>query len=84
VYIDQFRDLINMSSYTNPTAIVLKFRRGLNATMQDKIAESGTDRPQDNDHQGWYVAAQRFDLDQLANEAFRYASRHPIAQPATP
>jgi hypothetical protein len=32
-----------MFGYTDPTAIVLKFRRGLNATMQNKIAESGTD-----------------------------------------
>jgi hypothetical protein len=42
-YIDEFRDLVNMSGYTDPIAIVLKFRRGLNATTQDKIAESGTD-----------------------------------------
>jgi hypothetical protein len=74
VYIDEFRDLVDMSGYTDPIAIVLKFRRGLNLTTQDKIAESGTDRPQDNDHQGWYTAAHRFDLNQLANEAFRYAS----------
>jgi hypothetical protein len=46
-----------MSGYTNPIAIVLKFRQGLNPTMQDKIAESGTDRPRDNNHQGWYTAA---------------------------
>jgi hypothetical protein len=32
-----------MSSYTDPIAIVLKFRQGLNATTQDKIVESGTD-----------------------------------------
>jgi hypothetical protein len=44
-YIDEFRDLVDMSGYTDPIAIVLKFCRGLNATMQDKIAESGTDRP---------------------------------------
>jgi hypothetical protein len=44
-YIDKFRDLVDMSGYTDPIAIVLKFRRGLNAMMQDKIAESGTDRP---------------------------------------
>jgi hypothetical protein len=56
-YIDEFRDLVDMSGHTNPIAIILKFRRGLNPTMQDKIAESGTDRPRDNDHQGWYMAA---------------------------
>jgi hypothetical protein len=42
-YIDEFRDLVDMSRYTDPIAIVLKFRWGLNATTQDKIAESGTD-----------------------------------------
>jgi hypothetical protein len=81
-YIDEFRDLVDMSGYTDPIAIVLKFCRGLNATTQDKIAKSGTDQPQDNDHQGWYAAAQQFDLNRLANEAFHYASRHPTAQPA--
>jgi hypothetical protein len=73
-YIDEYRDLVNMSGYTDPIVIVLKFHWGLNATMQDKIAESGTDRPRDNDHQGWYAATRRFDLNQLANEAFHYAS----------
>jgi hypothetical protein len=62
VYINEFKDLVYMSGYTNPIAIVLKFRRGLNVTTQDKIAESGTDRPRDNDHQGWYAATCQFDL----------------------
>jgi hypothetical protein len=84
VYIDEFKDLVDLSRYTDPIAIVLKFHRGLNVTTQDKIAESGTDRPRDNDHQGWYAATQRFDLNQLANEAFHYTSRRPIAQPVTP
>jgi hypothetical protein len=44
-YIDEFQDLVNMSGYTDPIAIILKFRRGLNATTRDKIAESGTDQP---------------------------------------
>jgi hypothetical protein len=83
-YIDEFKDPVDMSSYTDPIAIVLKFCRGLNATTQDKIAESGTDRPRDNDHHGWYVAACQFDLNWLANEAFCYASRHPTAQSTTP
>jgi hypothetical protein len=32
-YIDEFKDLIDLSSYTDPIAIVLKFCRGLNSTM---------------------------------------------------
>jgi hypothetical protein len=42
-YIDKFNDLVDMSGYTDPIAVVLKFRQGLNAMTQDKIAESGTD-----------------------------------------
>jgi hypothetical protein len=43
VYINEFKDLVDMSGYTDLIALVLKFCRGLNAMMQDKIAESGTD-----------------------------------------
>jgi hypothetical protein len=46
-YIDEFKDLVDLSGYTDPIAIVLKFHCGLNPMTQDKIAESGTDRPQD-------------------------------------
>jgi hypothetical protein len=31
-YIDEFKDLVDLSGYTDPIAIVLKFRRGLNST----------------------------------------------------
>jgi hypothetical protein len=51
-YIDEFKDLIHLSGYTDPIATVLKFRRGLNSTTQDCIAESGTDRPGDTDFNG--------------------------------
>jgi hypothetical protein len=77
VYIDEFKDLIDLSGYTDPIAIVLKFCRGLNSTTQDRIAESGTDRPSDADFNDWFKAAQRLDLNRLANEAFHLASRHP-------
>jgi hypothetical protein len=56
-YIDEFKDLVDLSGYTDPIAIVLKFRRGLNLTTQDRIAESGTDRPGDTDFNGWFKAA---------------------------
>jgi hypothetical protein len=56
-YIDEFKDLVDLSRYTDPIAIVLKFCRGLSLTTQDKIAESGTDRPGDTDFNGWFKAA---------------------------
>jgi hypothetical protein len=56
-YIDEFKDLIDLSGYTDPIAIILKFRRGLNLTTQDRIAKSGTDRPGDTDFNGWFEAA---------------------------
>jgi hypothetical protein len=31
-YIDEFKDLIDLSGYTDPITIILKFHRGLNST----------------------------------------------------
>jgi hypothetical protein len=76
-YIDKFKDLIDLSGCTNPIAIVLKFRRGLNPTTQDRIAESGTDRLSDTDFNSWFKAARHLDLNRLVNEAFHLASRCP-------
>jgi hypothetical protein len=76
-YIDEFKNLIDLSGYTDPIAIVLKFHRGLNSTTQDRIAESGTDRPGDTDFNGWCKAARCLDLNRLVNEAFHLASRRP-------
>jgi hypothetical protein len=39
--IDEFKDLVDFSGYTDPITIMLKFHRGLNSTTQDRIAESG-------------------------------------------
>jgi hypothetical protein len=77
VYIDEFKDLVDPSGYTDPIAIVLKFHRGLNSTTQDRIAKSGTDRLGDMDFNGWFKAPQCLDLNRLANEAFHLASRRP-------
>jgi hypothetical protein len=71
-YIDEFKDLINLSGYMDPIAIVLKFHCSLNLTTQDRIAESGTDRPQDRDFDGWFKATQCLDLNCLQT------SPHPI------
>jgi hypothetical protein len=59
VYIDEFKDPVNMSGYIDPIAIaiILKFCRGLNVMIQDRITKSGTDRPEDNNHNSWFKAA---------------------------
>jgi hypothetical protein len=80
-YTNEFKDLIDLSGYTDPIAIVLKFRRGLNPMTQDQIAESGTDRPSDMDFNGWFKVTQCLDLNCLANEAFHLAPRCPLLTP---
>jgi hypothetical protein len=81
-YIDKFKDLVDLSGYTDPIAIVLKFRHSLNSATQDRIAESGMDRLQDRDFDSWLKAACCLDLNRLANEAFHYAYRRPLTQSA--
>jgi hypothetical protein len=56
-YIDEFKDLINLSGHTGPIAIVIKFCQGLNSMTQDRIAESGMDRLSDADFNSWFKAA---------------------------
>jgi hypothetical protein len=53
-YIDEFKDLVDLSGYTDPITIVLKFCQGLNSTTQDRITESGMDRLSDMDF-NWLV-----------------------------
>jgi hypothetical protein len=82
VYIDKFKDLVNLSGYTDPITIMLKFCRGLNLTTQDRITMSGMDRPSDADFNRWFKAARCLDLNFLANEAFHLASRCPLTHSA--
>jgi hypothetical protein len=77
-YIDEFKDLVDLSGYMDPITIVLKFCHSLDLMTQDRIAESGTDRPQDRDFYSWFKAARRLDLNRLTNEAFHYASQRPL------
>ena len=70
-YIDEFEELVDQAGYTDDLAIVMKFRRGLDEAIQNKIAEAGFGRPEDDQPEAWYAAARRLDLNRLANEAFR-------------
>jgi hypothetical protein len=56
-YINEFKDYVDLSGYTNPIVIVLNFCQGLNSMTQDRIAESGTNKLSDMDFNGWVKAA---------------------------
>jgi hypothetical protein len=56
-YIDEFKNLVDLSGYTDPIVIMLKFCQGLHLMTQDRIAESGMDRPSDTDFNSWFKAA---------------------------
>jgi hypothetical protein len=58
----------------------MKFRRGLDRDIQDKIAESGVGCPSNSDPTSWYDAAKRLDQNRIANEVFN-SSVHPMATP---
>jgi hypothetical protein len=69
-YVDEFQDLIELSGYTDKLNTIVKFRHGLQPAIQDKIAEMGKDRPNDDDADGWYRTARMFDQNRCANKAF--------------
>jgi hypothetical protein len=61
----------------------MKFRRGLNPSIQSRIATQTEGRPGDNDPEGWYRAAKLIAQAQAANEAFLSNTRHLLSQPAS-
>jgi hypothetical protein len=78
-YIDEFRDLITDSGYTDPKTIVVKFRRGLNPQIQNAVATMASGRPSDTDPGSWYEMARTVDENRATNEAFQSAYRAPTA-----
>ena len=76
-YIDEFRDLITESGYTDPKTIVVKFRRGLNPQIQNAVATMASGRPSDTDPGKWYEMARTVDDNRATNEAFQSAYRAP-------
>jgi hypothetical protein len=70
-YIDEFEGLLEKSGYKDPLVSVIKFRRGLNSSIQDAIATSHEKRPRDDDFSGWCRAARALDQNRMANDAFR-------------
>jgi Retrotransposon gag protein/Zinc knuckle len=82
-YIDEFTELIEEAGYSDGLSIVMKFRKGLDREVQDRIAEMVLGRPGDDDPEGWYDAARVFDANKMANQAFHGTQRTVTSFPTT-
>jgi hypothetical protein len=76
-YVDEFVELIEKSGYKDGLAIVMKFRRGLDPMVQNRITTMIEGHPSDNDLEEWYLAAKVVALTRAANDAF-HMTRPPV------
>jgi Retrotransposon gag protein/Zinc knuckle len=83
-YLDQFKDLIEDSGYTDPKTIVVKFRRGLDRRIQSALAGMATGRPSDAKPEAWYRLAVQMDQNRAADEAFQASYRQTPAPVTIP
>ena len=74
-YLDQFRDLIEESGYTDPKTVVVKFRRGLDRRISSALASMASGRPSDNKPEEWYRLAVQLDQNRASEEAFQSSHR---------
>ena len=87
-YLDEFRDLVDQSGYTEGSNITMKFRRGLDSIIQSRVAESA-DCLDEDDFKKWYRAVQQVADNCAANQSFHFGvhssnSGHsrPLVRPA--
>jgi len=69
-YLDQFRDLICDTKYSDPKTIVVKFRWGLNHRISMVLAGMPIGRPSDRDPEAWFHLAVQMDQNQATDDAF--------------
>jgi hypothetical protein len=60
-YIDEFSKLVEEAGYSDGLSIVMKFQKGLDQDLQDRIGEMVQGRLDNDDPEEWYAAAQVLD-----------------------
>jgi hypothetical protein len=74
-YCDKFQDLVDHAGYTEGRQIVIKFRKGLESEIADKVALLQEKRPSDDDVSGWIDTAKEIARQRTRNEAFNQSVR---------
>ena len=80
-YLDEFRDLICDSGYSDPKTIVVKFHRGLNYQILMALASMPIGRPSNRDPEAWFHLAVQMDQNQAADNAFHSVHCRATLQP---
>lgn len=78
-YLDEFRTLWSDSKYSDSRLEVIKFRRGLDPSIDRQISTLAFGRPLDTDPESWFKAALQYDQNRSAHEAFRGSYSRPPA-----
>jgi hypothetical protein len=74
-YCDRFQDLIDHAGYAGGRQVVMKFRKGLETEIADRVALLQEKRPKDDDLEGWIDTAKEVARQRIRNEAFNHAVR---------
>src|SRR3979490_525350 len=75
-YIDRFTELIDLAEYHDNKMVVIKFRKGLEPTTQNRVALLGSGAPDFDDPEGWYEMARRVARNREANDTFIEANQN--------
>ena len=74
-YINRFQEPIDILEYSNNKTIVVKFQKGLDPGIQNKVALLGNLAPDFNDPRGWYKVSIRVAQNKEANDTFLEANK---------
>jgi hypothetical protein len=74
-YCDRFADLVDHAGYSDGRQVVMKFRKGLDLEVADKVALLQEQRPSDDDLDAWIRMAKEIARQRTRNEAFNQTVR---------
>jgi hypothetical protein len=82
-YIDDFQELVDLAGCMDNVSIVMKFRRGLDPTIEKHLVVSENPIPIDG-LQAWYDRSRRYDASQRTHAAFVTGTSRPPPQHGFP
>jgi hypothetical protein len=83
-YCDKFQDLVDHTRYKDGRQVVMKFRKGLEPEVADRVAMLNEGRPKDEDLAGWIKMAKEVARQHLRNDVFNQAIRKDKLSTKTP